>query len=174
MTLHVVEAVAARQVGAGMKLNGRTDIGAPIAFVFSSLSDFEAWERAALRRGADVHRTDKLRLPAPGMTWQARFAWRGRERQMQVRLTQLVPTTGMELAFDSPSATGTLRIELVELSARRTRMMMHLDAKPRTLAARLFIQSMRLAKRRVQRRYDARLAAIAQDIEQRFAGQPTL
>jgi carbon monoxide dehydrogenase subunit G len=157
-----------------MKLNGRTDIGAPIAFVFASLSDFEAWERVALRRGADVHRTDKLRVPAPGMTWQARFAWRGRERQLQVKLTALTPDTGLEIAFDGPSITGTLKIELVELSARRTRMMMHVEAKPRTLAARLFIQSMKLAKRRVQKRYDARLVAIAQEIEQRFAGQPTL
>jgi hypothetical protein len=33
---------------------------------------------------------------------------------------------------------------------------------------------MKLAKRRVQKRYDARLVAIAQEIEQRFAGQPTL
>lgn len=157
-----------------MKINGRTDIGAPIAFVFTALSDFEAWERAAMRRGADVHRTDKLRQPAPGMTWQARFAWRGRERQLQVKLTDLRPQTGLGLDFDGPSVTGTLKIELVELSARRTRMLMHVETKPRTLAARLFIQSLKLAKRRVQKRYDGRLRAIAEDIEQRFAGQPTL
>lgn len=157
-----------------MKLSGRTDIGAPVAFVFAALSDFEAWERAAMRRGADVHRTDKLRASGPGMTWQARFAWRGRERQLQVRLTKLQPTVNLALDFDGPSVEGTLNIELVELSAKRTRMMMQVELKPRTLSARLFIQSMKLAKRRVNRRYDARLQSIALDIEQRFAGQPTL
>lgn len=157
-----------------MKLSGRTDIGAPVAFVFAALSDFEAWERAAMRRGADVHRTDKLRAPGPGMTWQARFAWRGRERQLQVRLTKLVTNLNLALDFDGPSVEGNLNIELVELSAKRTRMLMQVDLKPRTLSARLFIQSMKLAKGRVQRKYDARLLSIAQDIEQRFAGQPTL
>jgi carbon monoxide dehydrogenase subunit G len=157
-----------------MKLSGRTDIGAPIAFVFAALSDFEAWERAAMRRGADVHRTDKLRAPGPGMTWQARFAWRGRERQLQVRLTKLQPDLNLALEFDGPSVEGVMNIELVELAAKRTRMLMQVDMKPRTLAARLFIQSMRLAKGRVQRKYDARLQAIARDIEQRFTGQPTL
>lgn len=157
-----------------MKLSGRTDIGAPIAHVFAALSDFEAWERAAMRRGADVHRTDKLRAPGPGMTWQARFAWRGRERQLQVRLTKLQPNLHLALEFDGPSVEGILNIELVELAAKRTRMLMQVDMKPRTLAARLFIQSMRLAKGRVQRKYDARLQAIARDIEHRFAGQPTL
>jgi len=167
-------AVSAGEVGAGMKLNGRTDIGAPIAFVFAALSDFEAWERAAMRRGADVHRTDKVKAPAAGMTWQARFAWRGRERQLQVKLTDLTPSTNMAIAFDGPSVHGTLTIELVELSARRTRMLMHVETKSRTLAARLFIQSLKLTKRRVQKRFDGRLAAIAHDIEQKFAGQPTL
>lgn len=157
-----------------MKLSGRTDIGAPVAFVFAALSDFEAWERSAMRRGADVHRTDKLRNPGPGMTWQARFAWRGRERQLQVRLTKLVTNLTLALDFDGPSVEGNLNIELVELSAKRTRMLMQVDLKPRTLAARLFIQSMKLTKNRVQRKYDARLQNIAKDIEARFTGQPTL
>lgn len=157
-----------------MKLSGRTDIGAPVAFVFAALSDFEAWERAAMRRGADVHRTDKLRNPGPGMTWQARFAWRGRERQLQVRLTKMVTSLNLALDFDGPSVQGNMNIELVELSAKRTRMLMQVDLKPRTLAARLFIQSMKLTKNRVQRKYDARLQGIAKDIEARFAGQPTL
>ena len=157
-----------------MKLSGRTDIGAPVAFVFAALSDFEAWERAAMRRGADIHRTDKLRAPGPGMTWQARFAWRGRERQLQLRLTKLVTNLNLALDFDGPSVEGNLNIELVELSAKRTRMLMQVDLKPRTLSARLFIQSMKLTKNRVQRKYDARLQSIAKDIEARFTGQPTL
>lgn len=127
-----------------------------------------------MRRGADVHRTDKLRLPGPGMTWQARFAWRGRERQLQVRLSRLQADQFLSVDFDGPSVEGVLSIELVELAARRTRMLMQVETKPRTLAARLFIQSMKLAKGRVQRKYDARLQAIARDIEQRYTGQPTL
>lgn len=157
-----------------MKLSGRTDIGAPVAFVYASLSDFEDWERSAMRRGADVHRTDKLRAPGPGMTWQARFAWRGKERQLRIRLATLEPGRKLAIEFDGPSVEGTLALELVELASRRTRMLMQADLKPRTLAARLFIQSMRLAKGRVQKRFDARLEGIARDIEQRFADQPRL
>ena len=157
-----------------MKLSGRTDIGAPVAFVFGALSDFEGWERSAMRRGADVHRTDKLRDAAPGMTWQARFAWRGRERQVQIRLLTLEPITRLSVEFDGPSVEGVLNVELVELSAKRTRMMMQVEVKPRTLPARLFIQSMKLARGRTMKKYEARLQAIARDIELRYAGQPTL
>lgn len=127
-----------------------------------------------MRRGADVHRTDKLRTLGTGMTWQARFAWRGRERQLQIRLLKLDPTQQLSLGFDGPSVEGMLNIELVELSAKRTRMMMQVELKPRTLPARLFIQSMKLARGRTMKKYEARLQAIARDIELRFAGQPTL
>lgn len=154
-----------------MKLSGRTDIGAPIAFVFFSLADFEDWERSAMRRGADVHRTDKLRAPAPGMAWQARFAWRGKERQLRVKLATLTPPNRLVVEFDGPSVEGTISIELVELAVKRTRMLMQAEMKPRTLAARLFVQSMKLAKGRVQKRFDARLDSMARDIEQRFGGQ---
>ena len=89
-----------------------------------------------MRRGADVHRTDKLRTPGAGMTWQARFAWRGRERQLQIRLLKLEPTQQISVGFDGPAVEGVLNIELVELSAKRTRMMMQVEIKPRTLPAR--------------------------------------
>jgi hypothetical protein len=86
----------------------------------------------------------------------------------------MVTNLNLALDFDGPSVQGNMNIELVELSAKRTRMLMQVDLKPRTLAARLFIQSMKLTKNRVQRKYDARLQGIAKDIESRFAGQPTL
>lgn len=155
-----------------MKLSGRTDIGAPVSFVYEFLTDFEGWERSAMRRGADVHRMDKLRAPGIGMTWQARFAWRGKERQVQVRLNKLEKPSAMMLEFDSPSIEGVVNVELVELASKRTRMLMQVEVKPRTLAARLLIQSMKLAKGRVQKKYDARLESIARDAEQRLAQQP--
>ena len=49
-----------------MKLSSRQDIEAPVAFVFDALNDFQAWERAALRRGAEVARTDKMNVTAQG------------------------------------------------------------------------------------------------------------
>lgn len=153
-----------------MKLSGRTDIGAPIDFVFAFLSDFDGWERSALRRGADVTRTDKLKKPGPGMTWHVRFAWKGRERELQIKVVTLDPAGRLTLAFDGPAVEGHLNAELVSLAAKRTRLLMQVEAKPRTLTARLFIQSLKLAKSRVQKRYDTRLAQLAGDIELRLGG----
>jgi carbon monoxide dehydrogenase subunit G len=152
-----------------MKLSGRTDISAPMAFVFDALSDFESWERAALRRGADVMRTDTLRGTCVGMSWLVRFAWRGREREIQIKLAELDTPTKMTFAGDGPSIEGGANIEVIELASRRTRMFLQLELKPRTLAARLFVQSLKLAKSRVNGQFEIRLQQIAKDIEARYA-----
>lgn len=151
-----------------MKLSGRTDVQAPVDFVFDAISDVDFWERAALRRGAEVTRTDKLRSLAPGLSWMIRFGWRGRERQMHVVLKQLDRPNVLALEGDSPSVEGGVVMELVALSTTRARILVHTTVKPRTLAARLFLQSMRLARGKVNARYDKKLRQLAGIIEQRF------
>jgi hypothetical protein len=151
-----------------MKLSGRTDIQAPVEFVFDAISDFEFWERAALRRGAEVTRTDKLRQLAPGMSWMIRFGWRGRERQLHLVLKQLDRPLVLAVDGDSPSVEGGAVMELVALSATKARILVQTTIKPRTLAARLFVQSMRLGRGKVNARYEKQLRQLATIIEQRY------
>jgi hypothetical protein len=152
-----------------MKLSGRADIEAPLTFVFDVLSDFEFWERAAMRRGADVHRTDKRKSPGPGMSWMIRFGWRGRERQLHMKLAAMEAPTLIALTGDGPSVEIAVNIDAMELSAKRSRIIVQSVVKPRTLAARLFIQSLKLARKKVNQRYETRLKTLAHLIETRYA-----
>ena len=60
-----------------MKLSTREDIEAPIAYVFQRVSDFERFERRAMRQGADVSRRAEG-LVEIGMIWDIAFEFRGR------------------------------------------------------------------------------------------------
>lgn len=156
-----------------MHLSSRTDIEAPIGFVYSVLADFEAWERAGLRRGAEINRTDKLRGIVPGMAWTARFRFRGKERNVAIRLKEI--TSDHRLAFSGTGKMieGDMQIELMSLSPKRTRLILHLDIRPLTLGARLFLQSVKIAKGRVQTRMNKRLETFARDLERRHAELPS-
>lgn len=155
-----------------MKLTTRQDIEAPVAFVFAALQDFDAWERAAMRRGADVARTDKLRDPVPGVSWLIKFAYRGKQRQLDLRLTNVEKPHLLGFSGTGASLDGQAGIDLMELGARRTRLSVTVELKPRSIGARLVLQSMRLAKTRLNRRFADRVAMFCSEIETRYRKLP--
>lgn len=150
-----------------MKLSTREDIEVPLAQVFADFADVEAWERAALRRGAEVTRTDSLGAIAPGMAWHAIFDYRGKPRDMVVTLAEIDAPHRLAFTGTSGSVDGTMTLEFLELGARRTRVTIGTEVKPRTLSARLFLQSLKLAKTKIKTRYDDRIAKLCADIEDR-------
>lgn len=161
-----------------MKLTSRQDIEAPQARVFAALADFEGWQRAASQRRAEVTRTDRLPAPAVGMSWQARFFARGRQRQVGLQLTQFDPPATspnqparLAASFDSSLFSGIGQFEVTALSSDRSRMSLVLEIKPKTLSARLLMQSARLARSRIERRFSNRVASFAEDLEQRLKAQ---
>lgn len=151
-----------------MQFSGKEDIEAPIERVFEEITDFQTFERSALRRGADVKRTDSLRAPGVGMSWHAAFKLRGKQRKVDVSVADYDPPNGITLGLMSASIEGQMIAELVALSRGRTRMTVTLVLQPRSLAARLMMQSLRLARGNLTKRFKVRLAEYAMDVEERY------
>jgi carbon monoxide dehydrogenase subunit G len=157
-----------RQAGQRMKLIRNEDVEAPVAFVYAALSDFDHWERAAMRRGAEVTRLDTLASPGPGMTWNVGFDFRGRRRIVDLRLAGMEPSQMMAFSGQGTSMNGRALLDLVEMGPKRTRIAFTVEVEARTLAARLLLQSLKFASTRVNRSFQARTAQLAADIEDRF------
>jgi carbon monoxide dehydrogenase subunit G len=151
-----------------MKLNAREDVEVPIAQVWAILTDYEAFERAAMRRGAEVQRTGAAGGPG---AWTVSFMFRGKRRTLAIRQTRADAPQALAFGAEGRNIEGTVVIELLELGPRRTRMMVATEVRPRTLAARLFLQSVKLARTRVVKRYQTRIAQLATMIEARGRGK---
>ena len=154
-----------------MELKTRDDIEAPIAFVFAQVTDFLAFERQALRRGASVRRTDDLEQPGPGMAWEAAFKFRGKERKLDAQMAEFDPTDFYIINIASGGVTGKTNVDLVALSRGRTRLTVRTELAANGLTARLLLQSLRLARANLLRRLSIRVTAYARDIEDRFSRQ---
>lgn len=140
-----------------MKFSAKEDVDKPVDQVFTQLTQFNTFERAAIRRGAEIERVSDAPVPMVGMAWNARFQLRGRTRKARVTLTQLDAPN--DLCFDAigQSFDGTFAIELIPLSPRSTRISVAAEIRPKTLSARLLVQSMRLAKSNLNRRFRKRI-----------------
>jgi carbon monoxide dehydrogenase subunit G len=150
-----------------MKFSAREDIEVPVAGVWAVLTDYEGFERAALRRGAEVQRKDVGGTP----TWAAAFVFRGKRRSMTIRQDRAEAPAVLAFSGESRQVEGTIVIELLELGPRRTRMTITTEVRPLSLAARLFLQSLKLARGRLIKRYQTRVAQLATMIEARARGQ---
>lgn len=153
-----------------MQLKKSQDIEASREAVFAALTDVDHWERMALRRGVDVQRQDGPSVVAAGMAWRVTFAFRGKPRDVAIRLNGVEPGQSLDIAAVGKALEVVTRVELSEMSPRRTRVSVAVDVAARTLAARLFLQSLRLAPGRVRQKFDSRIAQLALEVEARLRG----
>ncbi|MBS9717418.1 SRPBCC family protein [Pseudohalocynthiibacter aestuariivivens] len=151
-----------------MKFSTREDIEAPIEHVFQAISDFDGFERSALRRGAEVQRRERLTEPGAEKGWDIGFEFRGKPRRIVAELTHFDAPNGLQVATATPGIAGDLVAELVPLSRSRTRLRFSLEMRPTSLGGRLTIQSLKLAKGNLTRRFVARVAKFAIDVEDRY------
>ncbi len=151
-----------------MKLTAKTDLEVPAATVFATLIDHSGWEREAVRNGIEVERPAGTPAMGVGAEWRIRGHFRGKARKMLIRIEDLTPDQRLAMGIDSPSIEGATRLEIMVLSPRRSRLRVDLEVKPKTLAARLFINTMRLAKGRVQARFEKGLDKLGARIKDRY------
>jgi len=151
-----------------MKFSSKEDIEAPIEAVFRAVSNFSTIERSALRRGARVQRVDRKTHPTTSIAWDVGFSFRGKKRDMLIELTEFDEPNRLLAQSLSGGLEGEVTVDLVALSKNRTRMAIDVEVKPKTLSARLMVQSMRLAKGRLTKRYRLKVAGFATNIEDRY------
>lgn len=150
-----------------MEFNSKEDIEAPISQVFDVLTDLDALERQALRRGLTVKRKSDAPVPVKGMEWDAGFTFRGKDMSALIRLTEIASPERLAFSGRAGGLETAMKIDLTALSANRTRMSVTADLTPKTLSARLLVQSLKLAKGRVTRKFSVRLAQYAKTVEER-------
>ncbi len=151
-----------------MRFTSKEDIEAPIEHVFAQVSDFQSFERAALRRGAEIRCNREPARPGVGLRWHARFLLRGKQREVDTEVTTFDPPNCLAVAAHSTAFAGQLGVDLVALSPGRTRMTVDLVVKPQTLPARLLVQSLKLARTNLTRRFKKRVADYAAEVEDRY------
>ena len=151
-----------------MKFSTRHDVAAPVKFVFARASDFNGFERQALRRGIEIERTDEKDFVGVGMCWKAGFSFRGKPRKVPAELTQFSDPNGLLIESTSNGIVADFELEFLPLSRNQTRMRVGLTLSPKTLPARLLVQSLKFAKGSLDERFKNRIVQFGSDIEDRY------
>ncbi len=117
-----------------------------------------------MRQGIDVNRRADGDAVV-GTIWDIAFEFRGRARKVQAELTKLEPEQAIEIESQSDGLIAVTQVDLIALSATRTRVIVSFDMRAKTLTARLLLQSLKLAKAKMTQRFKARVLDYAENIE---------
>ncbi|MEE9387072.1 MAG: SRPBCC family protein [Paracoccaceae bacterium] len=156
-----------------MKFSTRQDIAAPIDFVFDRTADFDAIERQAMRRGIEIDRADDLGCNGTGMRWNIQFPYRGKRRKVKGELTEYDVPNRYLIRSVSGGVEADFDVEFLALSRNRTRVIVGLQLSPKSLSARLLVQSLKLTKSSLDDRFANRIAKFANDVQNDYSSGRT-
>ncbi len=140
-----------------MKFSTRIDTDLPAKRLFEVVGNFDALERMVIGRGATVARIDPSNEPGIGMGWNIGFDWRGKARQLRLAVTRFDRPEQMMMAGHSDALDVTVVATVVALSRVKSRLIFETEVRPRNMKARLMLQTAKLGKAQLDRRYQRRI-----------------
>jgi len=146
-----------------MKFETKEDVALPQQVLFDLMEIFQMFERVAIRRGAEVTRSGSM-ASADGLTWDCTFEFRGRERKACIHLAEFSAPEKMVFLITNPALNNRLDITVSALSKKQSRFHVRAVLEPKTLTARLLVQSMKLARSKYNKRFQKRVAELAKEL----------
>lgn len=151
-----------------MEFTARDDVDVPIEAAFDLLSEYDVFERMAMRRGIEVQRHEPDAPIGVGTKWTVDFAWRGKDICMRAEIISFNRPDWIEIEAIMPGMDVTVTFELLALSKKRTRLHFKATSSAKTLPMRLLLQSLKLARSNIDKRLHERVKLQCRNLEERY------
>ena len=146
-----------------MKFVAKEDVALPQQVLFDLMADFQLFERVAIRRGVEITRSGSM-ASSDGLKWDCTFEFRGRDRMACVHLDEFSAPEKMAFLITNPALDNRVEITVSALSKKQSRFQVSTVLEPKTLTARLLVQSMKLARSKYNKRFQKRVAEVAKEL----------
>ena len=152
-----------------MKFSTRIDTNIPASNLFDIAGDFPRSERALAARGVLVRRIDPAEEPGIGLGWDLEFNWRGQRRTMRLAVTRFDRPSHIALEGRSDQFDLSITMTVVALSRVKSRLLFETEVRPRNMRARLLLQTAKLGKAQLDRKFADRVSKFFGDLTTRRA-----
>lgn len=151
-----------------MEFTARDDVDVPIEAAFDLLSEYDVFERMAMRRGIEVQRHEPDAPVGVGTKWDVDFNWRGKDITMRAEIIRFDRPDWIEIEAIMPGMDVTVAFELLALSKKRTRLHFKANSSAKTLPMRLLLQSLKLARNNIDKKLHERVKMQCRNLEERY------
>jgi len=148
-----------------MKFETIEEVDAPQDFTFARFTDFLRYENLARNYGADLRRVGGFAEVSEGATWRGSIPIKGRTRGVEAVVSRYSPCDYTRIDTDVGGMKVVFEMRFEELPGEKTKLVAVTELQAKTLAARLIIQSAKLARKRVQAKITSKIVALANEYE---------
>ncbi len=134
-----------------MQFKHKQIIDTPVDYAFTRASDFARFEKQSSDKGFGFKRHGHAKIEI-GTQWNITLPFRGRRRKFMAELCEFIPPRVISYKSTSMKYQAALSLTFTPISAQKCRMDMLMVAQARSLGARMLFGSIRLARRRINKR----------------------
>lgn len=137
-----------------MKFSTRLDADVPAQVFYDHVCDFGRAQRLLSRSNVVMRRLSPAEASGVGICWYIDFRWQRRDRRLRLDVTDYDRPERLSLRGGSDQFQIAIDMVVVALARNRSRLLFDFNVKPLNMRARLLIQTARLGRARLQRRFD--------------------
>lgn len=149
----------------------REEVDVPRDFAFERFSDFTRYEQAARGYGADIRRVQGFTKVTEGVSWRGSAVIRGKTRGVEATVKRLARPETAQIETVVGGMNVVVDLDFDELAPEKTLVRATAKLKATTLGARLILQTVKLARKKIQAKIDSRLVALANQYEDEYRRQ---
>lgn len=145
-------------------------IDVPVDYVFTRATDFQKFESYSGTKGFSFKRQGRQPIRI-GTRWDITVPFRGRKRRFTAELSEMVPPRTISYKSTSNKYSAALSLTFTPLGTGTCQMDMLVVAQSRSFATSMVFNSIRLARRRINRRIAKTMNGFAERIAEDYNRQ---
>ncbi len=153
-----------------MQFKHTQEINAPADYVFARTTDFKKFENHSGPTGFSFKRQGRLPVRI-GTRWDISVPVRGRARRFSAELSEYVPPRTLSYKSASLKYEGVMSLTVKPLGATSCQLEMRVVAKSRSFATSLVFNTIRLARRRINKRTNTEMEKFAKHMAKEYRAQ---
>lgn len=154
-----------------MQFKHTEEIDAPAEYVFARITNFKKFESHKGPEGFHFKRQGRLPVHI-GTRWDISVPVRGRNRRFSAELSEYIPPRTLSYKSASLKYEGVMSLTVRPVSETSCRLDMQLVAKSRSFSTSLIFNSIRLARRRINRRVNMQMKKFAKRMASEYKAAP--
>jgi len=153
-----------------MELSYNSKIYVPQAYAYKCATDFDLFESEGFGKLSKFEPRSEIRAPEIGARWRTSAEFQGRPRNFSLQLLELDGPGKLVLGNKSEKYDIEAHFNFDEVGAEETDFSFRLVAKAQSITAKLILQTIQLARARIESSMRADFEAMAMRMEDTFQG----